>query len=164
MTPLPSKEQVIQAIREAFAGVSRENGVTLHETDVIDDYGTDEARAEARKLDTDQTWEQVPNKDIEDPHFSLSFLDPKGFRYYIAPFMIWSINEADSSGLDDFTSLHLNSLDEFSGHAASRLALLNNAQRRAIAMFLLYHSEEDRDSADSVLRFWWQYLPNEFQI
>jgi hypothetical protein len=87
MNPRPTAAEVIDVIRAAFAGVSREDGVSLHEAEVIDCYGGVEERAQARKLDKDQAWEQIPAADIEEFSNILSFMDPKGFRY-IAPYML----------------------------------------------------------------------------
>ncbi len=66
--------ELIEDIREAFKGVSR-GYVTLHEADVIDDYGTPEQRIEARKLDREGSWDRVPDADIERFHWVLSFFD-----------------------------------------------------------------------------------------
>jgi hypothetical protein len=45
------------------------------------------------------------------------------------------------------------------------LRILNESQRRAIALFLLYGTTDDDEAAstsDSIRRFWWKYLPSEF--
>ena len=42
------RERIIDQIRLAFAHVSREDGVTLHEAKVIDDYGSADERIAAR--------------------------------------------------------------------------------------------------------------------
>lgn len=57
----PTKHEVVSAIRAAFDGVDREDGVTLHEARVLDNYGSEGERAEARDRDTDRIWEQVPD-------------------------------------------------------------------------------------------------------
>jgi hypothetical protein len=79
--PFPTKHEVIAAIRAAFDGVERADGVTLHEARAIDCYWIAEERAAARLLDTDRIWEQVPREHVERCPSALSFLDPVGFRY-----------------------------------------------------------------------------------
>jgi hypothetical protein len=44
-----ARSALIEQITKAFEGVSREDGVTLHEGRVIDDYGGEEKRAASRK-------------------------------------------------------------------------------------------------------------------
>ena len=73
------KTALIEEITAAFDGVSREQGVTLHEATVIDDYGSLEERALARTQDTEDKWQNVPDEDIRFTDAVLSFLDPKGF-------------------------------------------------------------------------------------
>lgn len=81
------KLALIEAIIEAFDGVSRGNGVTLHEAMVIDDYGSPAERAAARAQDTEDKWQDVPEDDIRFSDAVLSFLDAKGFHYTCQP--IW---------------------------------------------------------------------------
>lgn len=166
MVPVPTQQEVIDAVREAFHGVAREDGVTLHEARVIDDYGGSDERAAARMLDTEKAWEVVPVSDIEEYSEALSFLDPKGFRYYIPAYMIWAVRAyGDTASMSaDAIVFHLKDLDgDFS---FGRLDLLSEPQRRAAAMFLLYISTEhgDRDATEGVLRLWWKYLPPEHQF
>jgi hypothetical protein len=94
----PYKEAVADVITEitaVFDGVSREDGVTLHETGVIDGYGSEDERAKARLLDTESRWQDVPDDNIRNFHPVLNFLDSKGFRYYIPAYMIWTLRNCD---------------------------------------------------------------------
>ncbi len=70
-----SKAALIEEITTTFDGVSREGGVSLHESYVIDDYGSEAQRMEARKLDTEMRWQDVPDADIAAGDSCLSFLD-----------------------------------------------------------------------------------------
>lgn len=90
------RELLLVEIQKAFADVKRGNGVTLHEAEVIDDYGTEEKRKQARKLDTEVSWQDVPEADIES-HDILNFLDLEGYRYYIPAYMTFAINNFDKS-------------------------------------------------------------------
>ena len=83
------RERIIDQIRLAFAHVSREDGVTLHEAKVIDDYGSADERIAARVLDLDSHWQDVPDHLIEEHQETLCFVDPKGFRYYLPAYMVW---------------------------------------------------------------------------
>src|ERR1700680_2624371 len=79
---------LIAEIMTAFDGVSREDGTTLHEAMAIDDYKSDEEQQAARGFDTEQRWQDVPDEEILACESALSFLDAKGFRYYLPAFMV----------------------------------------------------------------------------
>ncbi|EDX84846.1 hypothetical protein S7335_2543 [Synechococcus sp. PCC 7335] len=138
------KQALIQEITLAFEGVSREEGVTLHEATVLDDYGGPEERAKARAKDTEQSWQAVPERDIRFTDAVLSFLDDKGFRYYIPAYMIWYLRHIDDqapiyrSTTFDSVVFHLTYFGK--GGIPERFKLLTEAQGRAIAHFLLFES------------------------
>ncbi|MEO5726786.1 MAG: DUF6714 family protein [Byssovorax sp.] len=69
-------EGIIEAIRSAFADVLR-GSITIHEAEVIDRYGSDAEHQKARRLDTEESWERVPDSDIEECAAPLSHLDPE---------------------------------------------------------------------------------------
>lgn len=80
------------AITAAFDGVQRGNGVTLHEAEAIAYYASDAERAEARLLDTEIRWQDVPESAMAANCSALSFFDAEGFRYYIPVFLIRTLN------------------------------------------------------------------------
>ena len=92
-----TSEEIIVKIEQAFAKVTRGDGITLHETDVVDACGSDGERAKARRKDTDKRWQDVPEKAIEDHQEALCFLDPEGFRYYLPAYMRWSLRHFKTS-------------------------------------------------------------------
>ena len=69
------KRALVEEITTAFDGVSRENGVSLSESWVIDNYGSAEERAKSRKQDTEIKWQDVPDEDICHRYSCLSFLE-----------------------------------------------------------------------------------------
>jgi hypothetical protein len=140
----------LQSIATAFDGVTRQNGVTLHEAEVIDDYGSDELRAAAHLKDTDRRWQEVPEADIERLH-SLSFLDPVGFCYYLPAYMTWALNHyktSDSLSIDSA----IYSLDISKGlenYSLERFALLDQSQSCAVCQFLRFMANFGNDYVDS---------------
>lgn len=164
--------ELIAAIERAFADVKRENGITIHETDVIDRYGSDEEQREARKQDAEARWQDVPD-DVMDWHSGLGFLDLKGFRYYLPAYMTWILrnlytrkyNSGDSLvySLERLPSYH----EEWHCWAnvpeVYRDALcacrFTSAQRDVVRRFLEYivlHEPESADdnAASNALRKW----------
>ncbi len=149
---------LIEEITTAFEGVAREDGVTLHEAMVIDDYGSAEECAEARKKDTETKWQDVPADDICSSDAVLSFLDNKGFHYYIPAYVVWYLENIDHDDPDHlssnaFSSVVFHLTYELKGQlrdkSAARLAraerfeFFTNEQRRAIAHFLEFEAERE---------------------
>jgi hypothetical protein len=96
------RDAIVAEIYAAWKGVTREGGVSWSETTVIDDYGTIEQRLAAREHDQDRTWETL----VDDPTWRVSaafggfsFLDPIGFRYYIAPELVRCLRTGWSEAL-----------------------------------------------------------------
>jgi hypothetical protein len=146
-------EQIIKEIHQAFAHVSRGNGVTLHEAEVIDDYGSPGERKSARALDLDERWQDVPDHLIEDHHDTLCFVDPKGFCYYLPAYMVWALRNyktSDSLSSDHpIYSLMLDGDSSMREWHLNRFKRFDNQQAKAICRFLRFMSK-DEDHADAV--------------
>ncbi len=157
------KERLIEEIRQAFAGVSREDGITLHEANVIDLYGSDVERAAARRLDRDERWEDVPDDLIESHPSILTFLDAKGFRYYLPAYMVWALRNLGSDSLSvDFTiyALSPSRLPGFRRWSLERYGIFNSGQATAICRFLRFMADcsggdaDDRVARKALDRYW----------
>ena len=146
---------LIAQIRNAFADVSRLGGVSLHEADVIDTYGSPRQRNAARKLDTDRAWWEVPGSDIERYYSILGFLDATDFRYYIAAYMTWTLRHYEHSGAasGDWTIYALDCGEISKDHWKQRFMLFNRQQSEAVCAFLRFMEEDPAGMADSVAAF-----------
>jgi hypothetical protein len=144
-------EPIIAAIREAFAD-ARRGRITIHEAEVIDSYGSEAEREEARKHDTEAHWSEVPDREIEECAWALPHLDPESWRYYVPAYMIWSLRyfQTNNSIVSDFTiyAFNLHDDSELREYKLARFRLLNPAQARAVGLFLRYMADH-RDHADS---------------
>lgn len=165
-----SKAALIAEVNAAFDGVSREGGVSLHESYVIDDYGSEAQRLEARKLDTEMRWQDVPDEDIAAGDSCLSFLDEIGFRYYIPAYIVWSLHNMDDEdpelpGYDSnsFASLiyaltphfhHVayglpddgNGSGQLADFSLARFRMFTSEQAKTIARFLVFAAERENES------------------
>ena len=143
------KNALIRKITVAFDGVAREDGVTLHEAMVIDDYGSPAELAEARARDTEDQWQNVPENDIRFSDAVLSFLDPKGFHYYLPAYMVWYLRNIDNEGPDywsnTFSSVifHLTYQMDIEDYTASKFQLFTPAQLSATGHFLEFDVERE---------------------
>ena len=157
------REQVIDEIRRAFADVSREDGVTLHEAEVIDDYGSTEERAAARRLDTDLRWQDVPDRLIQEYSDTLCFVDVKGFRYYLPAYMIWAMrNHETTDSLSATHPIFCLTLSDNPTHREwhlERFRAFDGPQARAIGRFLRFMAERadpgDAGLASRALDAYW---------
>lgn len=158
---------VVAEIQVAFKDVKRGDGVTLHEADVIDNYGSAKERKAARKLDSEDGWQSVPSKDIEKYYWILSFLDPTGYRYYLPAYMVWTLknyetNDSIDSACSTVYSLNIDATNkaELRQYHLERFERFNQSQSRAIARFLEQMANcgfaGDHKSARSALKDYWQ--------
>jgi hypothetical protein len=139
------RRELIGEITSAFSGVSREGGTTLHEAIAIDDMESAEEQRAARSLDVELSWQDVPDADISDCSSALSFLDEKGFRYYIPAFMTyalkhWEDDEEAVLSTSVFHLLHERSKSLRQSDPASIAGRYNftGAQVAAVARFLRF--------------------------
>ena len=158
------RDGVIDDIIIAFECVSRENGVSLHEAQVIDEYGTETEKEEARRLDTEGRWQDVPDKDIERHNSILCFVDLIGWRYYLAAYMVWVLRNylASDSFSKDSTiySLRIDKNSDLEEHFQQRFDILSQEQSRSVCRFLRFMREYaegrcDSNAADEAIQFHW---------
>lgn len=156
-----NRDTIVQEIQTAFADVTRDEGVSWSETEVIDMSGSEEARRAARAQDTDRNWTEL----IDDPQWNapgiggFSFLDPAGFRYYLPAAMIRSIRDDWQGDLTFHLTLPSNPANphhnlRMGNHRIERWSSLNERQCKCIARFLRYMiaRDEQRHPANSEWR------------
>jgi len=146
----PTVAEVVRAIEKAFDGVLRGNGITLHQADAIDDRASEEEQLQARRLDIDSRWQDVPDELIARFSSQLSFVDGEGFRYYIPAFMRWAIThyETSNSFTIDSTIYNFGQIFDFpTSGVAMAVPLFTESQLRAIALFLLHMRSAERVDA-----------------
>jgi hypothetical protein len=135
---MDSADDIIRAIEAAFAGVGR-GRVTLHEAEVMDAYGSEAERGEARRRDREDDWTEVPAASIEECPTALSFLDPESWRFYLPAYMrlaLLRLGQQHNDAIDQA----IYSLD---GGTPERFRILNPAQARAVRRFLAFAAEHE---------------------
>ncbi len=161
---------LIAEITAAFDGVSRAGGVSLHESEVLDWAGPDDARAAARLLDTDTRWQDVSDADAKYYHSSMYFLDAIGFRYYLPVFMIYALRYSSlETDFDSVLAVTLWQLEP-NQHQQKRyeevLHLMTRPQKQAIGNFLqliVAHADDiyRADPARVLHDYWKQYCDSD---
>ncbi|RJF73010.1 hypothetical protein D3875_17150 [Deinococcus cavernae] len=140
-------QATLDQLRQAFEMVQLGSGVSLHEANVIDDYGTAEQRLAARALDTEQHWWEVPDEAIALGwgYCALSFMDARGLHYYLPAYASWVLRrgfQSDSAAFEH-TIYTLESVQERPG----QFVLFNFSQAQAIQAFLQYLLSVDPDDS-----------------
>lgn len=143
-----SVEDLIGAIEAAFAGVPR-GQVTIHEAEVMDDYGTDAERRSAHARDLEQDWREVAGSSIAACPCALSYFDPPSWRFYLPAYMRWTLQrlkDATCPSIDDV----IYALDRGGGapdlieYKLQRFRTLNAAQAAVVRRVLAFASANDR--------------------
>ncbi len=152
---------IILQIERAFAGVRR-GSITLHEAEVIDAYGTDAQRHEARARDTEEDWRDVSDSALRECPDALTFLDPESWRFYLPAYLRHALRHAGSRRNAAFDHA-IYSLDKsgdrsLAEHKLARFRTLSLEQAQAVRSFLVFASQNDAfcDSvvAASALTYW----------
>jgi len=143
------QQQLFDQIDAAFAGVELGDGVSMHETQAIDNYGTGEERLEARTPDEKLGWHKL----IDEPEITwllgagsgMCFLDATGLRFYLPACLSLGVRHPQGGeGVGDMLwSLEFALVDP-SAYSLERLAILNDAQRVCVRDVLIYF----RDNRD----------------
>jgi hypothetical protein len=152
------RNEVVVEIISAFGGVSREDGTTLHEAIALDDCASPDEQRAARSLDVDGRWQDVPDAEIWACNSALSFVDEKGFRYYIPAFMTYALRhwEDDEDGYVlsacMYHLLHERSKSLRQSDPASIAGRYNftGAQSKAVTRFLRFVIDFGEFRADEV--------------
>jgi hypothetical protein len=159
-----SRETLVAEIEAAFDGVARECGVTLHEAREIDNHSSQKKRAAARALDVDARWQDVPAADLlRYGGGSFSFLDDKGFRYYLPAYMICVLTHFGSSKIrsEDYFIYGLCPDLSSKGRRLERFSILTEDQSRAILHFLEFVAKENSfyhdDVTAAIADYWGQF-------
>lgn len=175
---LKRRDRLINQIQNVFHHVNREGGVSLREAAVIDDYGTDQERADARLLETDTHWSEVDVEELDPGGSCLSFIDPIGYRYYAPAYMIYTLSNAYGDALDEavvdsnvfdhivysLNASRCSSQDAFEHHQ-KKFSLFTTKERTCIARFLAFDAECEifdfiTDSLEALKSGWIKSLPH----
>jgi hypothetical protein len=89
---------LIEEIYDAFRTVTRQGGVSWSEAYAIDMHCSEVEQAKARLVDPDRSWTELVDSDWqESPGVGgFVFLDPIGFRYYLAASLVRGIKRKGS--------------------------------------------------------------------
>jgi hypothetical protein len=156
---LESERTAVEAdIRATFRGVTREGGVSWSEADVIDSYGSDREKLEARARDRDTAWEEL----VDDDHWkhdgagcNFPFLDPIGVRYYLPAAMIRCLRDSDAQFVAFALTLETQ-VAELREYQLGKWTLLSVAHARVIIRFLRFMIAATWAPGDDMGKCFWR--------
>ena len=132
-------EGLCERIRTAFNGVKLGDGIGLWQAQGLDDYETPEVCADYRLKDEDEDWSRISDDTLQRCNSSPSFLDAKGFRFYMPAFML--------SELRGGYGFHFKwSLTDSGTLAYTRYELLNANQRAVVRDYLIFFASDPDDT------------------
>lgn len=153
----PRDLALIRKIERAFASVRREDGMSWHEAEEVDNHGSKEEVAAARRLDTDARWQDVSVEMMDQLPSAVAFLDSKGFRYYLTAFLVADLKQRSwKSAVDDGFDSYLMS----ESRARELLPLLSTEQREVVAEWLELGESRRVYGERRDLGIWKSFLPN----
>ena len=130
-------DDLIDLVRQAFAGVALAGGIGLRESNGIDNYAGPEELARLRASDENDDWQKIPADVLNDCNAAPSFLDAKGMRFHTPAFLV-----AELKG--EFNQDFIGRLIDGSYLATDFPQLLTQDQRAAIIECIrFYGSIED---------------------
>jgi hypothetical protein len=161
------KDQIKSLIREAFNDVTLENGTSILQTQVIDEWPvgyTKEAFHALMQNDIRHDWKLLTVEDLD--KCEVAHLDDKGFRYYIPALMCSVLDSYQPAAMRVSGTLQsLYPTERRKDIALARFEILDATQRQAIAQFLQCLPElveldtEDRTIvARSIRNYWKDYM------
>ena len=161
--------KILELIREAFADVHLDGGVSLHQSRVLDDYGDEDEFKAALRKDPEWHWTEVSTEKIKQFCDSLVFFDPKGVRFYLPAFMTHALETYEPTyGWLDADGIFFAASDPTGGYK-DKFEALNSTQMSAVAAFLafvnLYSSEfTSRHDRQMLTNFWARHFPDFIKI
>lgn len=137
LAEMMDKYLIINEIEQAFSGVLLEEGIGIHEANVIDDYGDEDQRIAARLEDSESWvgWQEIPDDTLRRHYTTFCFVDSKGFKYLIPAYMRFVLRyckEDDSASID--STIYALAPDNYNFDGF--IELLTSQQKSAIKKFL----------------------------
>jgi hypothetical protein len=166
-TALEIRRAVEREIRTAFRDVTLGRGMSLRQARSVDHFGDAVGNAHSDALKPAEIvddWSRVPLDELEED--CIAHLDAEGFRYHIPALMLSLLDHYDSGSMRVIGTLDgLYPREDAWDYHMYRYSLLNDAQKRAIAGFLVALPKlipldfQDHKIVPRALRnYWGQYL------
>lgn len=157
--------ELIAEIEAAFAKVELGNGLSLHQARAMDLLQSPEEVLEARPLDIETRWQDIPDNKVDEFHYALTFMDPDSLRFHLPRFMVFAL---ENPGLDtpavDAAVYACDFGEEMEQDVLAQFNSMSRDQMKTIAHFLVHIAEAKDEDYDTLVAaialdtFWFQFL------
>jgi hypothetical protein len=134
--------RLIRDVEAAFDGVALGNGVSLHQARAMDDYAPDAEIAAARALDTEDRWQDVPDKKLDRLSDTLPFMDAERFRFYLPRFMLFALTHRGGSEYPGSWAADTAIYWSDPRQSADKIGLMTPRQREVVQAFNAFYRNE----------------------
>lgn len=164
-----ARRDIEKEIRSAFSDVVLGDGTSIGHAEYIDCWGknpdgrpiTNAQYLAMTAGDIVDDWTLVTLQDLE--RDNIAHFDPPGFRYYLPALLLSLLDHYDPSSMRTIGTLHglRPDVENADDSEVQRFSLLNGAQKRAVARFLVLLPEligltpEDAKIVDQALDRYW---------
>jgi hypothetical protein len=169
---------VIAKLTAAFADVQCDELCTLHEAQFMDQYHADSTSAAeiqaTKRLDIYTDWREVPAEHLDECDSALSFLSPKGWKFYLPAYLRRALDLIHKPSWETWLPggvlFHLSLSTKYPDLATESARLfqtLNEAQVEAVAEVLRFVEEAVppgtslQEYAQSALQQFWALPPEQ---
>jgi hypothetical protein len=163
-------QSVIKLIESEFIHISKPE-TSLRQFRLTDLYGmageiTDQAWNDAGRNRIDNSWQEIPDSEIEECECLLAHMEAEEFLYYLPAYMRYSVkNVSTPISTNDILGSTVFSLYPSTQHAdlfnynEKQLSLLTHGQRKAVIEFLKFIASNaewvQRPDAEKALNRYW---------
>ena len=157
--------ELIAEIEDAFGKEELGDGLSMHQAGAMDLLLEPEEVLQARALDPEARWQDIPDERVDEFHYALTYMDPEGLRFHLPRFMVFAL---ENPGLDspavDAAVYACDFGEEMKQEVLAQFNAMSRNQMRTIAHFLVHVAEakdEDYDvmiAAIALESFWYQFL------
>jgi hypothetical protein len=157
--------ELIAEIEASFAKVELGNGLSLHQARAMDLLQSPEEVLEARPLDIETRWQDIPDSKVDEFHYALTFMDPDSLRFHLPRFMVFAL---ENPGLDtpavDAAVYACDFGEEMEQDVLAQFNSMSRDQMKTIAHFLVHIAEAKDEDYDTMVAaialdsFWFQFL------
>lgn len=162
--------RILEFIEAAYADVTLDGGISMHQREALDLYCTEEQLEAAAALDPETRWQSIAMEKIQRLGMSLVFFDPRGIRFHLPAFLrcalrLWHMSK-DGDCSDSAQLIYgLTDGPRPEGCYAEAFSLLNPQQHQAVAAFLRFVAavgDSCADDAKEALRHGWDLWTPDF--
>ena len=115
---------------------------------MADNYGQETALTRRLRDLTYERWSQIPDWAIARATSALSFFSPEAYRFHLPAYMIWTLENYDTSNslsadMTIYSLLVDHHCDDVRALKLERFELFDDAQRNAVVAFLRFAASHD---------------------